>query len=130
MNMFTRSDDGAEEFRLYHYDPTVVGAVIFTILFLATTLLHSWQLIRGRSWFVIPLTLGGFCKFICHLNAPPLNLTSPLLQSRLLDTLREQSLVMRVPIGLSALTSYKAFSFSSHLRFMLQRFIWSLAELF
>ncbi|KAH7217243.1 related to RTM1 protein [Fusarium oxysporum] len=64
MNMFTRSDDGAEEFRLYHYDPTVVGAVIFTILFLATTLLHSWQLIRGRSWFVIPLTLGGFFQVV------------------------------------------------------------------
>ncbi|KAF5987308.1 RTM1 [Fusarium coicis] len=68
MNMFALSGDGAEEFKLYHYDPTVAGAVIFTILFLATTLLHSWQLVRGRSWFVIPLNLGGFCKAICSLD--------------------------------------------------------------
>ncbi|KAG5762546.1 hypothetical protein H9Q72_009360 [Fusarium xylarioides] len=64
MNMFTRSDDGAEGFRLYHYDPTVAGAVIFTILFLATTLFHSWQLVRTRCWFVIPLTLGGLFQVI------------------------------------------------------------------
>ncbi|KAF9776716.1 hypothetical protein IL306_005064 [Fusarium sp. DS 682] len=63
MDMFARAD-GAEEFKLYHYDPTIAGAVIFTILFLATTLFHSWQLFRGRSWFVIPLTLGGLFEVI------------------------------------------------------------------
>ncbi|KAF4499652.1 RTM1 [Fusarium agapanthi] len=80
MNIFTRGDDGADEFKLYHYDPTVAGAVIFTILFLATTLLHSWQLVRGRSWFVIPMTIGGFRKFLCFLNRTTESNILPLLQ--------------------------------------------------
>ncbi|KAH7245457.1 RTA1 like protein-domain-containing protein [Fusarium tricinctum] len=51
-------------FQLYHYHPTVVGGVIFTLLFICTTLLHGWQLYRGRSWFLIPLTAGGFFELI------------------------------------------------------------------
>lgn len=78
MNILQRAasaDAGdAGGFQLYHYHPTVAGGVIFTLLFIATTSLHGWQLYRGRSWFLIPLTVGGFCKI----------LTSDLPTSRLI----------------------------------------------
>lgn len=54
--------DAANQFRLYHYDPTVVGAIIFVLLFLATTALHFWQLFKSRCWFLLPLAIGGICK--------------------------------------------------------------------
>lgn len=67
MDLFVRDASAADMseaavFKLYHYDPTVAGAVIFVFLFLATTILHFWQLIRSRCWFLIPLAVGGVCK--------------------------------------------------------------------
>lgn len=50
------------DFKLYHYDPTTIGAVVFLILFLGTSLFHTWQLIRSRAWLVIPLVVGGYRK--------------------------------------------------------------------
>ncbi|KAF4847786.1 Protein RTA1 [Colletotrichum siamense] len=54
----------AAVFKLYHYDPTVAGAVVFVFLFLATTILHFWQLVRSRCWFLIPLAVGGVLQVI------------------------------------------------------------------
>ncbi|KAH7020504.1 hypothetical protein EDB80DRAFT_882538 [Ilyonectria destructans] len=51
-------------FKFYHYDPTTVCSVIFSLLFVVTALLHVWQLYRGRSWFLIPLTIGGLSELI------------------------------------------------------------------
>jgi hypothetical protein len=56
------STQPATTFRLYHYDPTKAGAIILLLLFLATTALHFWQLFRARSWFMLPLAIGGICK--------------------------------------------------------------------
>lgn len=56
------AESAESSFQLYHYDPTTIGAMIFVILFLGTSLFHSWQLIRSRCWFVIPLVMGGFSK--------------------------------------------------------------------
>ena len=61
--LIPRQDDVAEPvFKLYHYDPTTAGAVIFVLLFLGTTCFHSYQLWRARTWFTIPLVLGGVCE--------------------------------------------------------------------
>lgn len=65
----------AAVFKLYHYDPTVAGAVVFVFLFLATTILHFWQLVRSRCWFLIPLAVGGVCKS----KLVPLSYESPKL---------------------------------------------------
>ncbi|KAF6843736.1 RTA1 domain protein [Colletotrichum musicola] len=54
----------ANPFKLYHYDPTVAGAVIFVLLFLATTCFHFWQLFKSRCWFLIPLAVGGIFEFV------------------------------------------------------------------
>jgi hypothetical protein len=59
-----RQDDAAEPvFKLYHYDPTIAGAVIFVLLFVGTTFFHVYQLWRARTWFMIPLVIGGVCKY-------------------------------------------------------------------
>ena len=47
---------------LYHYDPSFVAAVIFIVLFLITTFLHTFQLAWKRTWYFIPFLIGGFCK--------------------------------------------------------------------
>ncbi|KAM6484197.1 RTA1 like protein-domain-containing protein [Trichoderma sp. SZMC 28011] len=50
-----------EEFKLYHYNPTIGGAVVFVLLFLGTTSFHLYQTFRTRCWFVTPLIVGGIC---------------------------------------------------------------------
>ncbi|KAG8668046.1 hypothetical protein FPOAC2_10189 [Fusarium poae] len=68
MDMYQRdatADAGdAGGFKLYHYDPSMAGGVIFTLLFIGTTIFHTWQLYRGRSWFTIPLAIGGLLEVI------------------------------------------------------------------
>ncbi|CAF3543007.1 hypothetical protein SNK03_013179 [Fusarium graminearum] len=68
MDMYQRdaaADAGdAGGFKLYHYDPSMAGGAIFTLLFIGTTVLHTWQLYRGRSWFTIPLTIGGLFELV------------------------------------------------------------------
>ncbi|KAK3303867.1 RTA1 protein [Chaetomium strumarium] len=51
-------------FKLYHYDPSIAGAVVVLLLFLGTTALHFWQLFRARCWFMLPLAIGGIFEFV------------------------------------------------------------------
>ena len=46
----------------YQYNPSTEAAIAFAALFLVTSLLHFYALLRTRTWFLIPLVLGGFCK--------------------------------------------------------------------
>ncbi|KAK0721773.1 RTA1 like protein-domain-containing protein [Lasiosphaeria miniovina] len=67
MYLLARQDTAAQEqnpFKLYHYDPTIAGAVVMLLLFLGTTILHFWQLVRARCWFILPLAIGGILEFI------------------------------------------------------------------
>lgn len=60
MYLVHRNDSGADGgFALYHYDPSIAAAVIVVVVFIGVTLLHFWQLIRERCWFMIPLAIGG-----------------------------------------------------------------------
>jgi len=52
------------KFELYHYHPSLGAAVLFVILFFLTTGLHTFQLVRTRTWFFIAFTLGGACELI------------------------------------------------------------------
>lgn len=49
------------DFELYRYSPSMAAAIIFIILFLIVTAIHSYQLLRTRLWIFIPFVLGGFC---------------------------------------------------------------------
>ena len=60
MFLSPRQDDGG--FKLYHYDPTIPGAIVIAIAFGITTAYHIWQLIRTRCWMALPIVIGGFRK--------------------------------------------------------------------
>ena len=49
-------------FALYRYAPTLAGCVVFCILFSFSTGLHAFQLVRTRTWYMIPFVIGGFCQ--------------------------------------------------------------------
>lgn len=51
----------AQGFQLYRYDPSIAAAIIFTVLFFFTTMIHLYQFVRTRTWIMIPLLVGGFC---------------------------------------------------------------------
>ncbi|KAH6719353.1 RTA-like protein [Leptodontidium sp. MPI-SDFR-AT-0119] len=82
--------DSESDFEFYHYDPTMVGAVIFIILFFTTTTLHSYQLLRTQVWFMIPFVIGGFFesigyigRAISHTQSPDWTLGPYLIQTLL-----------------------------------------------
>ncbi|PVH76164.1 RTA1-domain-containing protein [Cadophora sp. DSE1049] len=49
-------DDG---FSFYQYDPSVAAAAIFAVLFFITTAYHCWQAWTKRTFYFIPLLIGG-----------------------------------------------------------------------
>ncbi|KAH8896107.1 RTA1 like protein [Thozetella sp. PMI_491] len=60
---------------LYPYDPNPVAAMIFVVLFGVTTIWHAQIMWRRRSWYFIPLIIGGLleivgyvCRFMAHDN--------------------------------------------------------------
>lgn len=53
----------AKGFEYYRYDPSMAAAIIFTILFFFTTMIHLYQFVRTRTWIMIPLLVGGFCIY-------------------------------------------------------------------
>ncbi|KUJ12579.1 RTA1-domain-containing protein [Mollisia scopiformis] len=65
------------DFKYYHYDPTLVGAIIFIVLFIATTSLHSYQLLRTRIWFMIPFVVGGLFEWIGYVGRAVSSQQSP-----------------------------------------------------
>jgi hypothetical protein len=50
------------EFIFYYYTPSTAAAVIFTVLFGLSSILHFYQLVRTRTWFMIPFFIGAICK--------------------------------------------------------------------
>ncbi|KAL4936804.1 hypothetical protein BDV06DRAFT_227564 [Aspergillus oleicola] len=61
-------EDEGVTFSFYHYDPSMAGAVIFTVLFTITTIWHTIQLCRTRTWFFIPFTVGGAFEIIGYIG--------------------------------------------------------------
>ncbi|KAI9738352.1 MAG: hypothetical protein M1834_008850 [Cirrosporium novae-zelandiae] len=52
----------------YHYDPSMGAAVLFVILFFATTHLHVFQTIRRKTWYLIPFIVGGYFEWIGYIG--------------------------------------------------------------
>ncbi|KAF2848590.1 RTA1 like protein, partial [Plenodomus tracheiphilus IPT5] len=48
----------------YRYHPSRTAAVIFLIAFSLTTILHTWQMVRRRTWFFTPLVVGGLFEIV------------------------------------------------------------------
>ncbi|KAH6885432.1 RTA1 like protein-domain-containing protein [Thelonectria olida] len=64
LETLAQRESSASAFSLYHYNPSKVGAVVFALLFVATSCMHIWQSWRTRCWFVIPLIIGGLFEFV------------------------------------------------------------------
>ncbi|KAL2819066.1 RTA1 like protein-domain-containing protein [Aspergillus cavernicola] len=56
------------EFTFYYYSPSAAAAGIFVGLFGVCTLLHIYQLIRTRTWFMIPFAIGGIMEVIGYVG--------------------------------------------------------------
>ncbi|KAJ6073348.1 hypothetical protein N7467_011433 [Penicillium canescens] len=52
----------------YYYTPSSPGAGIFVGLLGVSTLLHFYQLVRTRSWFMIPFLIGGILETIGYVG--------------------------------------------------------------
>lgn len=61
---------------VYPYDASIAAAVLFTILFFVSSIVHLYQLLRTRTWYLLPFLIGGICK---------LNLKVRQLQSMIAD---------------------------------------------
>ncbi|CAZ86570.1 unnamed protein product [Tuber melanosporum] len=58
------SDNTSENFELYRYTPSLVGAVIFAALFFISSGYHVIQLTRARTWYFIPLVIGALMEAV------------------------------------------------------------------
>ncbi|KAL4948349.1 RTA1 like protein-domain-containing protein [Aspergillus filifer] len=56
--------DSSIDFELYRYTPSLVGAGVFAGVFLLTTLVHIYQLLRYRSWYFVSFVIGGIFQII------------------------------------------------------------------
>jgi hypothetical protein len=50
-------------FVLYRYTPSLPAAIVFIVLFALTTFYHIFQIGKKRTWYFIPLVVGGICRF-------------------------------------------------------------------
>ena len=43
---------------LWRYVPSIAAAVIFAILFAAGAAVHTWRMVKTKTWFCIAFTVG------------------------------------------------------------------------
>ncbi|KAE8389395.1 RTA1 like protein-domain-containing protein [Aspergillus alliaceus] len=56
------------EFTFYYYTPSAAAGGIFVALFGLATILHLYQLLRTRTWFMIPFAIGGILETIGYVG--------------------------------------------------------------
>ncbi|KAL0575631.1 hypothetical protein V5O48_006356 [Marasmius crinis-equi] len=56
------TDNGRGGFVLYYYTPNIAAAGIFAGVFLLSTILHIWQLVRTRTWYFLPMVIGALME--------------------------------------------------------------------
>ncbi|KUJ09185.1 RTA1-domain-containing protein [Mollisia scopiformis] len=57
-----------EKYYLYHYNPSRPAAIVFIACFAITTLLHTFQLLKKRTWYFIPFLIGGFFETLGYVG--------------------------------------------------------------
>ncbi|KAL4758240.1 RTA1 domain-containing protein [Aspergillus foveolatus] len=64
-------------YQYYMYDPSKGAAIPFAALFGLTTVVHMWQTIQNRTWYMTPFIIGGIfeaigylCRFISATQTP------------------------------------------------------------
>ncbi|EED22362.1 RTA1 domain protein, putative [Talaromyces stipitatus ATCC 10500] len=78
-------------YKLYNYDPSSGVAIPAAALFGLATVIHIVQMIRTRSWYMIPFTIGGvfeaigyLCRYINATETPNWQITPYIGQSLLI----------------------------------------------
>ncbi|KAL4995947.1 RTA1 like protein-domain-containing protein [Aspergillus recurvatus] len=56
------------EFTFYYYTPSAAAGGIFAGLFGVCTILHLYQLLRTRTWFMIPFAIGGALEAVGYIG--------------------------------------------------------------
>ncbi|KAH7091810.1 7-aminocholesterol resistance protein RTA1 [Auriculariales sp. MPI-PUGE-AT-0066] len=51
------------DFKFYHYDPSGAAAIIIAFLFGLSTIINIYQMVRTRTWYLIPFIIGGIVSF-------------------------------------------------------------------
>ncbi|KAL0935967.1 rta1 domain-containing protein [Colletotrichum truncatum] len=64
----TTTEEATQGFTFYHYEPSMVAAVIFIGVFGISALLHIWQLTRARTWYFIPFVIGCFFEAVGYVG--------------------------------------------------------------
>ena len=59
------SNSDSVDFEYFRYDPSLPAAIIFIVAFTLTSTFHVYQMISTRTWYLIPLVIGGFCQYRC-----------------------------------------------------------------
>ncbi|KAL0935466.1 RTA1 domain protein [Colletotrichum truncatum] len=52
------------QWSFYRFEPSMAAAVFFCIVFILTTALHLFQMIRTKTWYLTAFVIGGFCELI------------------------------------------------------------------
>ncbi|KAK7755728.1 hypothetical protein SLS62_002341 [Diatrype stigma] len=55
-------------FDYYRYNPSKGAAIVFALLFGASTALHAFQLVKNRTWYFIPFMIGGICEILGYIG--------------------------------------------------------------
>ncbi|KAH7104912.1 RTA1 like protein-domain-containing protein [Auriculariales sp. MPI-PUGE-AT-0066] len=79
------------DFKFYHYDPSGAAALIFTALFGLSTIMNIYQMLRTRTWYIIPFIIGGIAstigyvgRYISSTQTPDWTLIPYIIQTLLL----------------------------------------------
>ncbi|KAK4033604.1 RTA1 like protein-domain-containing protein [Parachaetomium inaequale] len=87
------AEDQAYEggFKLYRYDPSLAGNIVFVVLFALATIGHVVFLVRKRTWYFIPFviaclfeTVGYIGRAIAAQEAPDFSLNVYIIQTLLI----------------------------------------------
>ncbi|RAL16300.1 RTA1 domain-containing protein [Aspergillus homomorphus CBS 101889] len=64
-------------YQYYHYNPSPSAAIPFAALFGLTAVVHIWQTVRARTWYLIPFIIGSIfeatgylCRYISATETP------------------------------------------------------------
>ncbi|KAF2999887.1 hypothetical protein E8E13_008297 [Curvularia kusanoi] len=52
----------------YRYHPSKAAALVFVVAFALTTILHVYQVCKRRTWYFIPLIVGGIFEIIGYVG--------------------------------------------------------------
>ncbi|KAK9238658.1 RTA1 like protein-domain-containing protein [Lipomyces kononenkoae] len=52
----------------YRYNPSLVAAIIFAVLFSLVTIVHVCLLLRTKTWYFIPLAVGGAFEIVGYIG--------------------------------------------------------------